>query len=152
MLFLQFQLDGDRYAIDAASVTEVLPLLEITRVPQAPPEIAGVCDRRGTPVPVVDLSQLLVGRPAERRLSTRILIVRYADATGVTQQLGLVAEKATDIVRHETTAFVASGITNRRTPYLGDVATDAHGLVQRVDVSTLLPASLRDVLFGTAAS
>jgi len=152
MLLLQFRLEGDRYAIDASSVVEVLPLLEITRVPQAPPEIAGVCDRRGTPVPVVDLSQLLLGRPAARRLSTRILIVHYADASGTTRQLGLIAENATDVIQRETTAFVASGITNHRTPYLGDVAVDAGGMVQRLDVGTLLPPSLQQILFGAAAA
>jgi chemotaxis-related protein WspB len=151
MLFVLFQVDGDRYAIDAGSIIEVLPLVAITRVPQAPPEVAGVCDRRGLPVPVVDLSQLLAGRPAEQRLSTRILIVRYTDARGDTQQLGLVAENATSIARREATAFVPSGIANRRAPFLGDVAPDAGGFLQRLDVHTLLPHSVRDVLFGSAA-
>jgi chemotaxis-related protein WspB len=151
MLFVLFQVDGDRYAIDAGSITEVLPLIAITRVPHAPPEIAGVCDRRGTPIPVVDLSQLLAGRPAELRLSTRILIVRYTDPRGDTQQLGLVAENATEVLQRQATAFVPSGITNGRAPFLGDVATDADGLVQRLDVHTLLPGPVRDVLFGSAA-
>ena len=129
----------------------MLPLIDITRVPQAPPEVAGMCDRRGMPVPVIDLSQLLAGRPAAQRLNTRIFIVRYTDAQGGTQQLGLVAENATDILRCPATAFVPSGITNRRTPFLGDVATDADGFVQRLDVHTLLPPSVRDVIFGSAS-
>jgi chemotaxis-related protein WspB len=32
-------------------------------------------------------------------------------------------------------------------PYLGPVITDARGLVQRVDVTRLLPETVRDVLF-----
>jgi chemotaxis-related protein WspB len=150
MLFVLFQLDNHRYAIDTACVAEVLPLIEITRVPHAPPEVAGVCDRRGTPTPVIDLSQLLLGRPAEHRLSTRILIVRYIDGRGMSKHLGLIAEKATAVTRREPEAFVDSGITNSRTPYLGQVAGDAHGMVQRIDVNTILPDSVRDVLFAQA--
>jgi chemotaxis-related protein WspB len=148
MLYLLCELDGNRYAIDAEHVAEVLPLINITRVPKAPPEVAGVCDRRGTPVPIVDLSQLLLGRPAARKLSTRILIVRYVDNNGEKQHLGLVAEKATEILRRDADEFVSSGIRNDRAPYLGDVAGDKRGLVQRLDIHTILPESVRDVLFG----
>jgi chemotaxis-related protein WspB len=148
MLYLLCELDGNRYAIDAEHVAEVLPLITITRVPQAPPEVAGVCDRRGTPVPVVDLSQLLLGRPAARKLSTRILIIRYIDNHGETQRLGLVAEKATELLRRDADEFVSSGISNQNTPYLGDVAGDKRGLVQRLDIHTILPDAVRGVLFG----
>ena len=148
MLYLLCELDGDRYAIDADSVSEVLPLIEITRVPQAPRAIAGVCDRRGTPVPVIDLSQLLLGRPAAHRLSTRLLICNYTNARGEMQRVGLVAEKATEIMRRDGRTFAASGLRNRRTPYLGDVVGDARGLVQRLDVQTILPDHVREMLFG----
>ena len=43
--------------------------------------------------------------------------------------------------------FVASGVTNPGASYLGPVATDARGLLQWIDVRTLLPPSLRDLLF-----
>ena len=112
MLLLQFQVDSHRYAIDADSIAGVLPLIHITRIPQAPAALLGVCDCRGKPVPVIDLSQLLAGRPAERRLSTRIVIVRYADGTGKKQRLGLVAEQATSFIRRDASSFVPSGITN----------------------------------------
>jgi chemotaxis-related protein WspB len=145
MLYLLFELDAGRYAIEASRVTEVLPLVEITRVPQAPPEVAGVCDRRGTPVPVIDLCQLLLGRPAARRLSTRILIVDYA-GVGRARQLGLVAEKATRIAQLDADAFLPSGIRNSRAPYLGDVVGGPQGLIQRIDVDAILPDAVRDLL------
>ena len=42
MLFLLFQLGQDRYALDTGRVAEVLPLVAITPIPQAPPELAGL--------------------------------------------------------------------------------------------------------------
>jgi chemotaxis-related protein WspB len=43
---------------------------------------------------------------------------------------------------------VATGVTSDRVPYLGPVATDARGLMQWIDVESLLPPSVRAVLFN----
>ena len=147
MLFLLFQLGQDRYALDTGRVAEVLPLVAITPIPQAPVEIAGLFNYRGAPIPAIDLSQLTLGRPARRRLNTRIVLVHYPDVHGDTHLLGLIAEKVSETVRRDASDFVPSGVTNDRAPYLGPVATDARGLTQRIDVERLLPASVRDVLF-----
>jgi chemotaxis-related protein WspB len=148
MLFLVFQLGPDRYALDTGTVAEVLPLVGITEIPQAPPGVAGLVNYHGAPVPVIDLSQLTMGRPAERRLNTRIVLVRYPDRNGAPRLLGLIAERATETVRIDAADFVASGLTNDRAPYLGPVASDGRGLLQWVDAGALLPAPVRDLLFA----
>jgi chemotaxis-related protein WspB len=147
VLFLVFQLGQDRYAFNTAHVAEVLPLVGITPVPQAPAGVAGVFNHHGTPVPVIDLSELTIGRPAERRLNTRIVLVHYPDREGTLRLLGLIAERASEVVRHEPTDFVSSGIVNGRTSCLGPVVADARGLIQWIDVGTLLSPAVRDVLF-----
>lgn len=147
MLFLQFQLGKDRYALDCSQVVEVLPLLEIKRIPQAPAGVAGAFNYRGKPVPVIDLSELALGRPAQRHMSTRIIIVRYPGGNGVPHLLGLIAEKATETARRDPADFTDPGVINDGAPYLGPVATDPYGLVQRIEVTRLLPAAVRDLLF-----
>ena len=147
MLFLVFELGRDRYVLDASQIAEVLPLVAIKRIPQALPGVAGILNYRGAPVPVIDVSQLTLGRPAERRLSTRIVLVHYPDADGRPRLLGLIAERATRTVRRERTDFVASGVSCEGAPYLGPVAADARGLLQWLDPRTLLPAPVRDMLF-----
>lgn len=148
MLFILFQLGGDRYAFDAAQVAEVLPLVQVKKIPQAPAGVAGVFTYRGAPVPVIDLSELALGRPARARLSTRLLLVHYPDATGVRRLLGLIAENATETLRREPGDFVASGVKSDGAPYLGPVVNEARGLIQWIEVEKLLPASVRDALFS----
>lgn len=147
MLFLLFQLGKDRYALDCSQVAEVLPLLGVKQIPLAPAAVAGVFDYRGAPVPVIDLTQLTLNRQAERRLSTRIVVVHYPDENGVRRLLGLIAEKATETLRREPADFAASGISNEAAPYMGPVTRDARGLVQWIEVNRLLPASVRELLF-----
>ena len=147
MLFLQFQLGNDRYALDSSQVVEVLPLLGIKQIPQAPAGVVGAFNYRGRPVPVIDLSELALGRPARRHMSTRIIIVLHPGTNGTLHPLGLIAEKATETVHRDPANFADSGIANDDAPYLGPVATDPSGLVQRIEVTRLLPAAVRDVLF-----
>lgn len=150
MLFIIFQLGDDRYAFDAGQIEEILPLVGIKPVPQSPDGVAGVFNYRGAPVPVIDLSELTLGRPAQRRLSTRIIVVHYANDNGDKRLLGLIAEKAMETIRRDTNEFVSTGVGSDRTLYLGPVAADAHGLLQWIDVKKLLPKSVRDVLFQEA--
>ena len=66
MLLLLFQVGGDRYALDARRVVEVIPLVKMQRIPRAPKGVAGLFNYRGRPVAAVDLSELMLGRPAGR--------------------------------------------------------------------------------------
>jgi chemotaxis-related protein WspB len=151
MLFLSFRIGKDRYAIDVAGISEVLPVIEIKALPRALAGIAGVMNYRGAPVPVVDLSSLMLGHLARPRLSTRIVVVQYSAGDGVPHHLGLIAEHATQTIRCDPADFTPSGVTNRDTPYLGPVIADAEGLIQRVEVSQLIPASIHDALFQQLA-
>jgi len=144
MLFLLFQLGENRYALDAREVAAVLPLVAIVQIPQAPPAIAGIFNYRGESVPAIDLSQILLGRPALRRLHTRIVLVNYRAEDGKTHPLGLVAERTTETLQRDPAEFASSGVS---LAHLGPVATDERGLAQWVEVNQLLPAPVRDLLF-----
>lgn len=147
MLFLVFYLGQDGYALDAAQVAEVLPLIPLKTLPRAPAAVAGVFDYHGVAVPVVDLSELALGRPALRRMSTRLLVVRYPQPGSEPRLLGLIAERATETVRRAASDFQATGVNDEGAPYLGPVTPYGDGLLQRVEVGALLPPALREVLF-----
>jgi len=150
VLFLLFQLGKDRYAIDVRQVAEVLPLIAVKQIPRAPAAVSGALDYRGVAVPLIDLSQLALGRPAQPRLSTRIVLVHYPDGSGQSRLLGLLAEHVTETMRCAAGDFRESGVSVPDAPYLGRVTSDAHGLVQWIEVERLLPADVRDLLFQSA--
>jgi chemotaxis-related protein WspB len=147
MLFLIFQLGGDRYALEASHVIEVLPLLEMKKIPGAPRGVAGIFNYRGRPVPAVDLGELTLGLPASERLSTRIIVINYPDDTGKLQPLGLIAEHATEIIRRQREDFVSPGLNLGGPAYLGPVLMDGRGAIRWVREQRLLPQNVRDLLF-----
>ena len=80
-------------------------------------------------------------------MSTRMVIVSFPDGAGVTRPLGVLTERATGIVRRELSDFVDCGEADERSWHLGPVARDKDGLVQWIDITMLLPASVRNILF-----
>ena len=152
MLFLLFQLGPDRYALEASRVVEVVPLLELKRLPQAPPGVAGIFNYRGQPVLAVDLCSLTVGQPATERLSTRIIIVNFPDGRGAERLVGLIAEHATEMLRKNPEDFVDSGVRVATASYLGPILLDPRGPIQWVHAQRLLAQPLQDMLFSGVAA
>ena len=142
MLCLAFRLEEERYALDVGQIVEVLPLVQIRRVSHAANGVAGVILYRGTAMPVVDLSQLLVGRPSHRRLSTRIVVVRRTRASADIEMIGLIAEGATETLRVDAQSSTAMTDKRAQTNALGPIRVDRHGLIQQLDLEALLPRGL----------
>jgi chemotaxis-related protein WspB len=151
MLFLLFQLGPDRYALESSRVVEVLPLVELKRLPQAPRGVAGVFNYRGRPVPAVDLSDLTLGQPSAVRMSTRIIVVRYRSASRSNHLLGLVAENATETIRRDGKDFVDPGVKIGAAPYLGPILMDSHSRpIQWLREEHLLSEPVEKLLFRPA--
>jgi chemotaxis-related protein WspB len=148
MLFLVFQLGTDRYALQAAQVVEVLPLVNSKHVPRAPVGVTGVFDYHGTPVPLIDLTELAQGRPSRKWMSTRIILVNYRDKSGRVHLLGFLAEHATETMHRSEEEFADSGIAVADAPYLGSVLTDAAGIIQQIDIQNVLSESVGKHLFS----
>lgn len=174
-LYLLFRIGGDRYALDAGEVIEVLGLRTLKQVPGAPLWVAGMLDRRGAPVPVIDMSALAGQGAAARVTSTRLALVHYrpaaaetataaatpaatpaatatasataADASASDHVLGLILEHATETLHYDPAAFQPSGLDSPNARYLGPVLSDAHGMVQAVRVNDLLAPSVRAMLY-----
>lgn len=151
MLFLLFQIGPDRYALEASRVIEVIPMLSLKKVPQAPRGVAGMFNYRGEIVPALDLSEMTTGQPAAERLSTRILIVRSSMERRGARMLVLIAERATTTLRKEPSDFVDPGLTPDSAAYLGPVLLDDQGVIQWIQEQKLLPDNLRQLLFATNA-
>jgi purine-binding chemotaxis protein CheW len=53
--FLTFSLGDEEYGVDILKVQEIKGYVPATRIPNAPPDVNGVLNLRGTIVPIVDL-------------------------------------------------------------------------------------------------
>lgn len=146
-LLLTFQIGAERYATRVDQVLEIVPTVKLKPLPLAHSWVAGVFDYRGTAAPVIDLCQVFENRPAQRSMSTRILVVSYPSGAGTGRPLGLIAERVTEAVRMAPAAFQDAGVDVPTAPFLGGVYHHSRGLLQLVDVTKLLPPQVAERLF-----
>ncbi len=144
MLVLMCHAGENRYAVDLASVIEVVPCVDFDSVAESPEWLAGVFAHRGVATPLVDFTLLLTGQPCPRRWNSRIILVRF-EADDLPSQLGLLAERVTtaeidDQAKAETTD--ASSALDA----LGPILLDDRGMFQLVDLSRLLSGDRRSAL------
>jgi purine-binding chemotaxis protein CheW len=88
-----FNLDGERFAVDASHVRETVWLPELTPVEEVPPWVIGLFNLRGQIVNVIDL-QIRFGHPARHYLLSDQVVVLQLE-----QQLtGLIVAEVDDVV------------------------------------------------------
>ena len=155
MLMVVFRLGHERYAVRADCVVEIVPLVALKLLPQAPPYVAGLFNYRARVTPVIDLCKLALGRRCEDFLSSRIILIDYDRVSGMApngrgQILGLLAEQVTETCTLPSSTS-ASPVNVAQTPYLGEIFYSGAELNQCVEVSKLLPDSVRELLFAQCA-
>ncbi|MDX2150384.1 MAG: chemotaxis protein CheW [Bryobacteraceae bacterium] len=95
--YLTFQLDEEVFALDVASVREVLDYTAITRIPRTPPFLRGVINLRGSVVPVVDLRLAFGLSATEKTVSTCIVVVEVS-LEGESTIIGALADRVEEVV------------------------------------------------------
>jgi purine-binding chemotaxis protein CheW len=113
------------YALPLASVVEVMPILHIEPLFDAPLCVRGLCIIRGTPTPVIDVA-LLFGGPAGP--SQRLVTVR----TGA-RIIALAVERILDV-----RSMALNEMAKPLPPLLREVATDMVSAIGRLDAELLL--------------
>jgi chemotaxis-related protein WspB len=152
-LYLKIQTGADGYLLEAARVSHVLPMLQIKRLPGAAAAVAGIVNYQGAPVPVLDLCELFLHRPATPRLSTRLILIsgaacRATGTSGSGRLVGLLAEKVSDTIRLGPQDFISQEVRSEGAPYLGAMARANGRLWQRIELPRLLSPNLLETLFG----
>ena len=141
MLMLLFYVGNDRYALAARQVVEVMSLVELKKLARSPKYLAGLLNYRDRVIPVIDLCQLLSGIPSRSYLSTRIIVINYAINKEKSSLLGLIAERVTETLDRQVNDLIEPVIKADTSVYLGEIITDEQGMIQCIQVESLLSES-----------
>lgn len=93
-LHVVFRVGESEYALPASDVLTMDAWAGATRVPGAPPYVAGLVQVRGEVVPVVDLRARFGLPAAEASLDTRVVVV-----LGDHRKVGLKVDEAREVIR-----------------------------------------------------
>jgi purine-binding chemotaxis protein CheW len=92
-LHVLFKVAGSEYVLPASDVLQMESFTSATRVPGAPPYVAGLVQIRGRVVPVVDLRTRFGLQSAEPVLDTRVVVVQQGE-----RAVGLLVDVAREVV------------------------------------------------------
>lgn len=101
---VMFGLGGERLAVEADMVREILDLVPVTDVPHAQPYVGGLINVRGKVVPLADLRLKLGMEITETTIDSRILVLEVD--LGEPVIVGVMADKV-----YEVTEFTPADLT-----------------------------------------
>jgi purine-binding chemotaxis protein CheW len=94
--FVTLGIDRETFALPVETVREILDMCEISKLPNAPQQLLGMIDVRGTAVPVIDLRTKFGLPRIDATSSTRILVLEVPAQNRVTL-IGLVADRVFEV-------------------------------------------------------
>jgi purine-binding chemotaxis protein CheW len=78
---VEFELLGERYALDIQLAREIVEMMPITPIPRAPPYLSGIINLRGEITTILDLASLL-GLDAHSTITNQKIVVLVPEAAG----------------------------------------------------------------------
>ena len=144
---LEFTVAGNHYGINVAKVREILPMTEITPVPNSHPCIEGIFMPRDTIITAINLVRAL-GFPEDENHKRNMLIITNFNnlniAFDVEQVLGIHRVSWTDIVKPDSTvnapgAGIATGIIKKLEALI--IVLDFERIVEEICPETSLKMS-----------
>ncbi len=109
--FLTFKCEGRLYALPAASVSEVVRMPPVARVPQAPRSLMGLANLRGSVVPVASVRVLLGRTDVAATLASRLIVLDGASpvALAVDEVASLVSVSSEKVKTAEADVAAETG-------------------------------------------
>lgn len=89
-----FEVAKEEFAVDILLVHEINRMMDLTRVPQSPPEVEGVINLRGKIIPVLDLRRRFGFEAAARDEQSRIIVVEVRDRV-----IGFIVDRVHEVLR-----------------------------------------------------
>jgi len=132
---VSFKIGSEEFGVDILKVREIIRMVAITKVPQAPSYVDGVINLRGKVIPIVDLRKRFNLEAKEYDKNTRIVVV---DIVG--NIMGMVVDSVSEVLRLPSNTIepppeIVTGINSE---YINGVAKLDNRLLIFLDLSKVI--------------
>jgi purine-binding chemotaxis protein CheW len=140
---VSFVIENEEFGIDILKVEEIIRLISITKIPNAPDFVEGVVNLRGRVIPVIDLRTRLGHSRKEHDNNTRVIVV---NVSGVT--LGFIVDSVKEVLRipKSITEPPPSITTSIDTEYITAVGKLENRLLILLDLEKVLNLKEKEAL------
>ncbi|MCF8082634.1 MAG: chemotaxis protein CheW [Deltaproteobacteria bacterium] len=139
--YLTFSLADEEYGIGILKIKEIIGMMPITTIPQAPGFVKGVINLRGRVIPVIDLRMRFNMEEVEYTDRTCIIVVEIASRSG-TLTIGVVVDSVSEVlnVKSEDIEERPDFGTRLNTDYILGMAKVEGGIKLLLDIDRVLGA------------
>lgn len=139
--FLIFIIEGYRFALRLENVERVIPVAELTPLPDAPASIAGAVNWRGRIIPVADIRSRFRLPGRETLLTDKIIITSTESIT-----LGFLADDAAGVFTLKKSDIIAPGDLMPGIARIEGVVRTDDGMIIIQDINRFLSSEEADRL------
>lgn len=140
---VSFKIGNEEFGIDILKVEEIIRIISITKIPNAPEFIEGVVNLRGRVIPVVNLRTRLGFERKEFDNQTRVIVVEVNGST-----LGFIVDSVREVLRipKSITEPPPALTTSINTEYITAVGKLEDRLLILLDLEKVLTNQQKEVL------
>lgn len=137
--YLVFKLANEEYGISILKVREIIGMMPITTMPQAPEFIKGVINLRGKVIPVLDLRLKFGMKTIDYTSRTCIIVAETAGQSGIVL-IGIVVDSVSEVlnIKSEEIEDTPTFGTKVNTGYIRGMAKMEGGVKILLDIDHVL--------------
>ena len=142
--YLTFSLGTQEFGVPILTVKEIIGLLPITQIPQAPAFVRGMVNLRGSVIPVVELRKRFQMESVEDTEQTCIIVVQTKGAN----ELGMVVDQVSEVLDIPGTEVVEPVTLGGeiRTDYILGIGKSQGRITMLLDLISIFPPGQLDDL------
>ncbi len=140
-----FTIHGVEYALNIAHVMEIIKLVPLTILPEAPKFIKGVVNLRSKVVPIIDLRERFGVENNGNTKKTRVIIAKIQNS-----EIGIIVDSVTEVInikadKIEPPLPVIDGV---RLEFIEGIAKFFKRLIMIINIDRILTSGEKGVLKG----
>lgn len=143
---VEFELNGERYALDIQLAREIVEMIPITPIPRAPSYISGVINLRGEITNIMNLNQLL-GLPSQEIRSNQKIIVLVPEAAGGSN-VGIIVDDVSSVVQvpESNIDHMGEGISSEFAQFVKGIIKDSGNDAEKKTKGLIIWIDMQKVL------
>ncbi len=135
--YLTFSLENQEYGIGILKVREIIGMMPITAVPQAPAYVRGVINLRGKVIPIIDF-RLKFGMPATKQTDQTCMIVVGIENQDGTTLIGVVVDSVSEVLAVKESDIEDAPTMGMDTDFILGMAKIGKGVKTLLDIDRVL--------------
>ena len=144
---VSFHIGEEEFGVDILKVQEIIKIIDVTRMPNAPEFVEGVINLRGKVIPVIDLRIRMHFQKKEHDKNTRIIVVEIGGRT-----VGFIVDSVSEVLRISKDIFESPPeiVAGMNSEYITAIGKLEDRILILLDLEKVLSTNEKNILSSGA--